>query len=594
MKKILSILLILFAVSTGFTQDFTVNNYTVDIHINQKGYFDVVENYDLNFLTHKHGIYRTIQTGYDLINSKGIKEKRKIKISNIKVPNYKFDVPFDFVQKLDDKIDIKIGDKDVTLIGAQHYEIKYRVNNAFLFEDSLIKFYWNIKPDSWSADFHKVNFRVHVPENVQISNENCFVYSGDRGNNAISDDIKVQYGSGVFEGSSIDNFVSRPGQSVTVLINLPANSIKEIKPLWPFWNEYGWLFFIGALISAFYVVWRKYGKDEKVVSTTSYYPPENMDPAMAGFLINDKDDSSDLISLIPHWGSKGLLKIEEIPKKGLFGQADTKLIQLKPLSSTAPEYEQEIFNGLFESANNANLVDGFQVDIGEKATEFVNQILGKDKIDLKPGEVLVSSLKNSFYTKMNSALSTLKEKAQPYYEAKSKKVQGITWGVLIALAILLTFIGLFFWGPLAAVSIAITCVILILLNIYMIKKNAKGNQVLSELKGFKRFIKVAEENKLKMLLKDDPGYFENTMGYALAFGLFEKWAKKFDALNLPPPNWYTSASHNSLSMHNFSKSFASSMSGVKSNMVSSPSSSGSSSGGGSSGGGFGGGGGGSW
>jgi len=594
MKNILSILLILFTISNGFTQDFTVNNYTVDIHINQKGYFDVVENYDLNFKTQKHGIYRTIQTSYDLINSEGIKEKRKIKISNIEVPNYKFDAPFDFVQKLDDKIDIKIGDKDITLIGPQHYEIKYRVNNAFLFEDSLIKFYWNIKPDGWSADFHKINFKVHVPENVQISNENCFVYSGDRGIASVSDDIKVQYGNGVFEGSSIDNFASYPGQSVTVLINLPANSIHEIKPLWPFWNEYGWLFFIGTLISAFYAVWRKYGKDEKVVSTTSYYPPENMDPAMAGFLINDKDDSSDLISLIPHWGSKGLLKIEEIPKKGLFGQADTKLIQLKPLPSTATEYEQEIFNGLFESDNNAKGTDGFQVDIGEKATEFVNQILGKDKIDLKPGEVLVSSLKNSFYTKMNSALSTLKEKAQPYYEAKSKKVQGITWGVLIGLAILLALIGLFFWGPLAAISIVITCVILIFINIYMIKKNAKGNQALSELKGFKQFIKVAEENKLKMLLKDDPGYFENTMGYALAFGLFEKWAKKFDALNLAPPNWYTSASHNNLTMHNFSKSFANSMSGVKSNMVSSPSSSGSSSGGGSSGGGFGGGGGGSW
>lgn len=594
MKKILFVLLLLFTFSNGFSQGFTVNNYTVDIHINQNGYFDVVENYDLNFEVPKHGIYRTIQTSYDLINSKGIKEKRKIKISNIKVPNYKFDAPFDFVQKLDDKIDIKIGDKDITLIGPQHYEIKYRVNNAFLFEDSLIKFYWNLKPDGWTADFRKINFKVHVPENVQLSNNNCFVYSGNRGITSVSDDIKVQYGNLMFEGSSIENFVSRPGQSVTVLINLPTNSIKEIKPLWPFWNEYGWLFFIGALISAFIVVWRKYGKDDKVISTTSYYPPDNMDPAMAGFLINDKDDSSDLISLIPHWGSKGLLKIEEIPKNGLFGKADTKLTRLKPLSSNAPEYEQEIFNGLFGSDNNSDVTDGFEINIGEKATEIVNQILGKDKIDLKPGEVLVSSLKNSFYTKMSSALSTLKEKAQPYYEAKSKKVQGITWGVLIALAILLTLIGLFFWGPLAAVSIVVTCVILILFNIYMIKKNARGNQALSELKGFKRFIKVAEENKLKMLLKDDPGYFENTMGYALAFGLFEKWAKKFDALNLAPPNWYTSTSYNSLTMHNFSKSFANSMSGVKSNMVSSPSGSGSSSGGGSSGGGFGGGGGGSW
>ena len=128
----------------------------------------------------------------------------------------------------------------------------------------------------------------------------------------------------------------------------------------------------------------------------------------------------------------------------------------------------------------------------------------------------------------------------------------------------------------------------------MVKRNAKGNALLSELKGFKGFIKLAEENKLKMLLKDDPAYFETTMGYALAFGMFDRWAKKFDALNLEPPKWYHSGVSNNRSMSHFSNSFASSMSNVRSNMVSSPSSSGGSSGGGSSGGGFGGGGGGSW
>jgi uncharacterized membrane protein len=127
----------------------------------------------------------------------------------------------------------------------------------------------------------------------------------------------------------------------------------------------------------------------------------------------------------------------------------------------------------------------------------------------------------------------------------------------------------------------------------MAKKNRKGTRLFSELKGFKRFIKVAEENKLKMLLAEDPGYFENTMGYALAFGLFEKWAKKFDSLHIPPPNWYSSGT-NQMSMHHFARSFTTDMNSVKATMVSSPSSSGGSSGGGSSGGGFGGGGGGSW
>ena len=95
-----------------------------------------------------------------------------------------------------------------------------------------------------------------------------------------------------------------------------------------------------------------------------------------------------------------------------------------------------------------------------------------------------------------------------------------------------------------------------------------------------------------MLLQEDPSYFESTMGYALAFGLFSQWAKKFESLNLPPPNWYVGTG-TAMNMHKFSNSFDSSFSDMKSTMVSSPKSSGSS-GGGSSGGGFGGGGGGSW
>jgi len=564
MRNILTAVLTLFAIVIASSQDFTVNDYVADIYVSEKGYFDVVENYDLNFEIEKHGIYRTIQTHYDLINSKGTAEKRKIKISHVEVPNYKFEAPFDFVQKLNDWFEIKIGDKDITLIGPQHYEIKYRVHNAFLFEDSQIRFYWNIKPADWSANFNKIRFRVHVPEGIALSEENCFVYSGDSGNTTKSDEIAISFDNNVLTGTGKDNFISYPGQAVTVLINLPPGSIKEVKPLWPFWTNYGWTFFIGILIAGFYYIWNKFGKDDRVVSTTSYYPPKNIDPAMAGFLINDRDDSSDIISLLPYWGSKGHLRIEEIKKKGLFGKSDTKLIRLKPLPANASPYEKEIFEGLFA---------GSASDSG--------------------AEVLVSSLQNTFYTKMISAKSLLKEGAQPYYEAGSRKVHFIVLGVLIFLAIALAMVGLFFWGPLAAIILAITCIVLLLFNILMIKKNPKGNALLSELKGFKRFIKVSEENKLKMLLKEDPGYFENTMAYALAFGLFDKWSKKFDALDVAPPNWYTSSTMGPLNMHNFSKSFTGAVAGMSTTMVSSPSGSGSS-GGGSSGGGFGGGGGGSW
>lgn len=562
-KNILLLLFGLFLCLKTSAQDFIVNNCLVEIYINKKGYFDVVENYDLTFTAHKHGIYRTIQTNYDLLTEDGTEEKRKIKIRKIDVPNHKYEADPDFIQKLSDNLQIKIGDKDKTIIGPQHYQIKYRVYNAFLFEDSQIQFYWNIKPDGWYTVFEKIDFKIHLPKNVDVGLDNIFVYTGFSGEKNESTEYDINYENGVFTAESFPQFKSFTGQNVTVLINLPLGSVKEIKPWWPFWTDYGWALILGVLLLLFYWVWNKYGKDDRVVAATSYFPPSGIDPAMAGFLIDDNEDTQDLISLIPYWGSRGLIAMEQIPKSGWFGQDDTKLTRLRPLPDGAPDYEEKIFSGLFGSSHEST-----------------------------KKEVLISSLKDTFYTKMASAKQLLKAKAQIYYEAEAKKMQTRTIIATLLLGIFLFAVFLLTWGLFAALAVIPVTIFLLFMSVYMVKKNAKGNEMLSELKGFKNFIKIAEENKLKMLLKDSPSYFETTMGYALAFGLFNEWAKKFEALNLQPPSWYTSSA-GAFTMHNFSHSFSDSISAAKSTMVSSPSSSGSG-GGGSSGGGFGGGGGGSW
>ncbi|MCB0468317.1 MAG: DUF2207 domain-containing protein [Aequorivita sp.] len=548
----------------GFAQGFDVKHSQIDIYINADGYFDVVENYDINFTDYKHGIYRDIQLIYDLLTEDGKQEKRRIKIRKIDVPSHKYEADFDFVQKLSNSLQIKIGDKDVTVIGPQHYQIKYRVYDAFLFEKDQIRFYWNVKPGGWYAVFNQLDFTVHLPEGMHSDLDAIHVYSGNTGVNTTSNDFDVNYNDGVYTAKSGPNFLSVPGQSVTVLVNLPPGSIKELKPWWPFWTDYGWILILGVLLFIFYLIWNKYGKDDRVVATTSYFPPSGLDPAMAGFLIDDSADTPDLISLIPYWGSRGIIKMEQISKKGWFGKEDTKLTKLRPLPADAPKYEEAIYRGLF--------------GIGSGTSEK---------------EVLISSLKDNFYTTMSSAKMILKDRAQIYYDAQAKKMQTKTVVGILLLGILLFFVFLFFWGLWASLAVVPIGIFLLFMTVFMVKKNKKGNDVFSDLKGFKNFIKIAEENKLKVLLQDSPTYFETTMGYAVAFGLFEQWAKKFESLNLQPPSWYTSSS-GAFTMHNFSNSFSDSISSAKSAMVSSPSSSGFSGGGGSSGGGFGGGGGGSW
>ncbi len=563
MPKLLLRILLVFVVSTcySYAQNFIVNNYAAEVFIEEEGYFDVKEKYNLTFYAHKHGIFRNIQLKYDLLNEEGDYEKRAIRVKNVEVPGWKYVTSNKIINDLSGTIEIKIGDANVTVTGPQEYNIHYRVENAFLFEKEATQFYWNLKPSDWYANFEAMSFTTHLPESVSIDESDIKVYSGSYGNTNLSEDFAVDLNEGVITIQSNPGYVSRYGDSVTVLVSLPTNVIKEQLPWWPFGAKYGWTLVIGLLFGFFYIVWRKHGKDDKVISVTNYYPPENINPALAGYLIDDSGDTSDLISLLPYWGAQGYIMIKEIEKKGLFQKNDTQLNKLKELPNDSPPYERKLFKELFRGSRDV---------------------------------VTISSLKDTFYTTMNEAKLLLKKEAQPYYLPKSRAVKAIMSGVLVLLLFVLTPIVLYFWGLIGAISVAVSCIILLFLNIFMIKKNSKGNEMLAHLKGFRQFVKLAEANRLEVLLKEDPHYFETTMAYALAFGYFEKWAHKFKDLNIKPPDWYSTTSNRPFSMHSFSQSFDSAMSSAQSTMVSSPSSSGSGGGGGSSGGGFGGGGGGSW
>ena len=94
-----------------------------------------------------------------------------------------------------------------------------------------------------------------------------------------------------------------------------------------------------------------------------------------------------------------------------------------------------------------------------------------------------------------------------------------------------------------------------------------------------------------------PEFFEKYLPYAMIFGVEKKWAKAFEALNIPQPSWYigsvrtmgiSSNSASSFSPLNFSNSFSSSFTSA----FSSSGAGGASGGGGGAGGGGGGGGGG--
>ena len=82
-----------------------------------------------------------------------------------------------------------------------------------------------------------------------------------------------------------------------------------------------------------------------------------------------------------------------------------------------------------------------------------------------------------------------------------------------------------------------------LIGIYVLsgameKRTTYGHDILEKMMGLKEFIETAEMDKLKTLSEENPSYFYNILPYAMVLGLDKKWAKKFEAITLEPPQWY--------------------------------------------------------
>jgi uncharacterized membrane protein YgcG len=122
--------------------------------------------------------------------------------------------------------------------------------------------------------------------------------------------------------------------------------------------------------------------------------------------------------------------------------------------------------------------------------------------------------------------------------------------------------------------------------------NAHGLKLRNALLGFREYLYTAERYRLQDLT---PDRFEKYLPYAIAFGVEKEWAKAFESLNLPAPQWYSgayAASSGSYPGGFSAPDFASSLSASFASSFSSASGGGFSGGGGGAGGGGGGGGGG--
>lgn len=543
-----------------------IDDFETQIFISQDGTVRVEESIRYDFSGNsRHGIYREIPYRYARDRHNYNIDIDVTSVTDFSGNGYKYDVT-----RSGDYVRVRIGDPDRTVTGIRDYRIEYFVRRAVLFEKDRDVFYWNVTGNEWKVPVLNSTARVYVEGGTdRVAVAKCF--TGSYGSHESNCDI-TETSEGLKVSATGELW---GGDGLTILLEFPKGVIKEpstVDNIYYFIRDnkaYSFPFITLAFMGA---LWYYRGRDPMSGKSVAvrYSPPEDMTPAEAGALYDERADVIDLTSTIIDLAVRGYIRIEEIETTGFlfFSDRDYRLIKLeKENAEELRDFERRTLDGLFEGGRN---------------------------------EVLVSELKNKFYRKLDGIKKSLygSLKGKGYFVMNPEHMRRIYLfaGVMVILTGFFLFTGDFVSMVMAGIS---GCVVM-LFSRFMPRKTKKGAEASHHLSGFREFIDRAEKDRIRKLASEDHTLFERMLPFALVFGLEEKWAEAFSDIFTQPPEWYvTSGYGGSFNSHIFINDLGRGIGVINKSLYSSPKNSGggrsvSMSGGGFSGGGFGGGGGGSW
>lgn len=610
---------------------YTINNYDIIIKVKENNVLDITENINVNFNESRHGIYRTIPLFNTITRLDGTTSKNKVQITNIKVNE-------PYTKSIQNgKLNLQIGDPDRTITGPKTYSIHYDYNLGKDPSKDYDELYFNLIGNEWDTNINKVNFMINLPK--EFDSDNLGFSTGKFGSTS-SNDVYHQVNGNTISGYTLKTL--EPGEGLTIRLELEEGYFKNAK-LQVDWKES--LIYIFPILFPIlcYNLWKKYGKDDKVVKTIEFNPPDGMNSLDVGFYYKGIATDKDVISLLLYFANKGYLKISKTQVPKLFGTRESFTITKLKEYDGNDWCEKTFLEGLFRKrrkdqspyligiqtipsnkVTEEDLKDNFYITIrhilnDKKSKENQDKIFDSKSVRKKgsimaaivitllmiiiPPFLTTCDFIGTFFPLFIAALAI---SIYTYYTAKAleEKTKKLPSILLMTLVIIIVLCISFFAFPnvlLAFDSITLTgyligliCIIIMTIFYRIIpKRTPYGIEILGKIKGFKEFIETAEKDKLETLVQDNPTYYYDILPYAYVLGVSNTWMKKFESMSYQPPNWYEGSTDFHISdFDHFMFSATRTMTSAPSSSMSSGSSGGS--GGGSAGGGSGGGGGGSW
>ena len=573
MKKIfLSLFLflgILIVPSNALAMDkFETKAWHVDMVVNENHSYTITETIDITPTgSTMHGIFRTLPidgTFYREINGEPVNTPYRAIISDIKVPNHLSDI-----QHNSSDTSIRIGDPDNYVLLPQTYVIQYTFDPG---EDGISEFddvYHTLLPFSnaynsgWETSVDNFSFTITLPKAFDASQLNF--YSGAYGAiNATNLDYVVE--GNTISGKSTTAL--EKGEGITINLKLPQGYFQNTRNP----KVYDWIVDGLCILITLYslIVYFTKGRSSKIIAPIRFYPPENFNPAQVSALETGECSPKMAIAQLLYLANKGYLTITTVDTPpNPDGTGTTKkpallLTKRKDLPSHTGTGEKPVFNACFKNSNqiftNSNK---FRDEFPKGASTMSNNILrsfeGETKRLFHPNDTKLNRyFYIAFYIFILISSITLIIKDFGFIDFSIDSFINLT--VIIVFVFLLPYIvsyaflrnlytlqNVWSWIWRILVVILILGLICDTNYIFLIPtiiiccicrsqaklRTEKGLQWLSEVRGFKKFIKTAKLDQLNLLVDKNPNYFFDILPYAYALKLTNKWIKNFEYLVIP-------------------------------------------------------------
>ena len=538
------------------------------------------------------------------------------------------------IEPVSNGVRIRIGDAEKMLEPGDHrYVIRYRTTRQIGRFADYDELYWNVTGNGWAFPIDLAEARIRLPAAVKLGQR--AVFTGAQGSTA-HDAAVVGERPGEIQFRTTRPL--GPHEGLTVAVAWPkgvvADADQGTRARW--WlADFGPLlvgaFALLGLAGFYYVAWQRAGRNPRPGTVVPIFAPaDDLSPAAMRYVWKMGADNRAFAAALVDLGVRGHVRMVE--EDGGFFKGSERRIERLTSAVPLPDAEEAMLRELARSGETIVMEQKNHAKFSS-AKNALNEVF-KERYEGKlfrrnwgwalagvvvflaalwlTAAAVVAATGVLDVTWVLVALGSLVTTVLLLMAVQNMQSFGkwlvvvviIFFAALAAVVGFPVFIAAFASGWLLPLALPLIGLPLVISAFFWIAAPTReGRAVLDRIAGFRQYLSITEGERLDRMTppKDTPELFERYLPYAIALGVENRWADRFQNVLAAAAvqgrqgfAWYAGSHSPWDDAGGFANSVGSSLAGTVSSASTAPGSSSGSGGGGSSGGGGGGGGGGGW